>query len=449
VRDGLAKAALALNRWSDRYLPSALGIAALLTLASFLLAFAFGFRGAPPAERALRVAASWGGGLSGLLAFAMQMCLVMLTGYIVAESPLFRRALDALARVPGGPRAAVAWMGFVSMAMGLLNWGVSIVGSAVLTRAIARRRPDVDYRLLVAAAYLGLGCTWHAGLSASAPLAVAAQPNDFVTAGFITAPVPAAQTLASPLNLVLSGLTLLVMTALVALLHPRAQDTVRVDPALLREPEPEHDDAAGFLDRSGLLAWLLALAAGVYLVRLFGQRGLAALDINTVNASFLALGLALHGSLRSFGRAAARGVSYLHGIVIQFPLYAGIGAVIKDSGLASRAADLLVAHASPTSLPLLVYWYSGIVNYFVPSGGSKFAIEAPYLFPAAERLGVAPATVVLAYAWGDMMTDIIQPFWAIPLLGLARLDFRAIAGYCAILFLVYAALVSAAFALAY
>jgi short-chain fatty acids transporter len=450
VRDGLARAALALNRWSDRFLPSALGIAALLTLASFLLAGAFGFPDAAPTARVLRIATSWGAGLSGLLSFAMQMCLVMLTGYIVAESPLFRRALDALARVPNGPRAAVAWMGFVSMAMGLLNWGVSLVGGAVLTRAIARRRPEVDYRLLVAAAYLGMGCTWHAGLSASAPLAVAAQRNDFVTAGFIAAPVPAAQTLGSPLNLGLAGLAVLSMTALVALLHPRPQDAVRVDPALLREPEPEEDEpAAGFLDRSGLLAWLLALAAGVYLAQLFAQRGMGALDINAVNVSFFALGLALHGSLRSFGRAAARGVSHLHGIIIQFPLYAGIGAVIKDSGLAARIADLLVANASPSSLPLLVYWYSGIVNYFVPSGGSKFAIEAPYLFPAAARLGVEPAAVVLAYAWGDMMTDMIQPFWAIPLLGVARLDFRAIAGYCALLFLAYATLVSAAFALAY
>lgn len=449
MRDGLAKAALALNRWSERFLPSALGIAALLTLVSFLLAAAFGFRDSPPLERALRIATSWGSGLSGLLGFAMQMCLVMLTGYIVAESPLFRRALDALARVPRGPRAAVAWMGFVSMLMGLLNWGVSIVGSAVLTRAIARRRPDVDYRLLVASAYLGMGCTWHAGLSASAPLAVAAQPNDFVTAGFIAAPVPAAETLGSPLNLGLAALTLVAMTALVALLHPRPQDAVLVDPALLREPEPDVPESAGLVDRSGVVAWALALVVATYLARQFHERGVGALDINAVNVGFLALGLALHGSLRSFGSSAARGAAYLHGIIIQFPLYAGIGALIKDSGLAARIADLVVAHASPSSLPLLVYWYSGLVNYFVPSGGSKLAIEAPYLFPAAQQLGVAPAAVVLAYAWGDMMTDIIQPFWAIPLLSVARLDFRAIAGYCAIIFLVYAGLVSAAFALAY
>ena len=132
-----------------------------------------GYRGRVQLAASNESVQAWGGGLWGLLAFAMQMCLVMLTGYIVAVSPLFTRALDALARVPRGPRSAVAWMGLLSMTLGLLNWGVSIVGSAVLARALARRRGDVDYRLLVAAAYLGLGCTWHAGLSASAPMTVA------------------------------------------------------------------------------------------------------------------------------------------------------------------------------------------------------------------------------------------------------------------------------------
>jgi short-chain fatty acids transporter len=445
-----ARLALALNRWSDRYLPSALGIAVLLTFATFLLASVFGFQDVSVAERPLRAVQAWGGGLWGLLAFAMQMCLVMLTGYIVAVSPLFSRALDALARVPRGPRGAVAWMGLLSMTLGLLNWGVSIVGSAVLARALARRRRDVDYRLLVAAAYLGLGCTWHAGLSASAPMTVAAPRNDFVAAGFLSAPVPAAATIGSPFNIALTLIVVAAMTALVAALHPRREDTFVVDAELLAEPtEDEGGEEGGFVDRSPLVPALLAVFAAVYLARAFLARGLAALDINTVNLAFFALGLVLHGSLRSFGRAAARGAGYLHGIVIQFPLYAGMGALIKDSGLALRIAEGVVAHASARWMPLLVYWYSGIVNYFVPSGGSKFAIEAPYLFPAAGVLGVAPAAVVLAYAWGDMMTDVIQPFWAIPLLGVARLDFRAIAGYCAVIFLAYAALVSLAFAIAF
>lgn len=442
--------ALAMSRWSDRFLPSALGIAIVLTFVTFALASLFGFRDAAPAARPLRAAVAWGGGLWELLSFAMQMCLVMLTGYIVAVSPLFRRVLDALAGVPRGPRSAVAWMGFLSMALGLLNWGVSIVGSAVLARVVARRRPDVDYRLLVAAAYLGLGCTWHAGLSASAPMTVAAPRNDFVSAGFIAAPIPATETIGSPFNLGLTVVVLLAMTALVAALHPRREDAFVVDPALLAEPpEKDGEAASGWVDRSAVVPVLVAGAAAVYLASAFAKRGPRALDINTVNLAFFALGLVLHGSLRSFARAAAQGAGYLHGIVIQFPLYAGMGALIRDSGLAARIADLLVTHADGRWMPVLVYWYSGVVNYFVPSGGSKFAIEAPYLFPAAAALGVPASTIVLSYAWGDMMTDIIQPFWAIPLLGVARLDFRAIAGYCAVIFVVYAALVSAAFALAF
>ena len=175
-----ARLAVALNRWSDRWLPSALGIAVALSVATFALAFVFGYTGVPVAGRPLEALQAWGAGLSGLLAFAMQMCLVMLTGLHRGHEPAVPRGCWTRSRASrAGPRAAVAWMGFLSMALGLLNWGVSIVGGAVLARALARRRTDVDYRLLVAAAYLGLGCTWHAGLSASAPLTVAAREERF------------------------------------------------------------------------------------------------------------------------------------------------------------------------------------------------------------------------------------------------------------------------------
>lgn len=446
MRDVLGRAAVALNRFSERFLPSAFGLAVALTAITFALACAFGFSDANVLARPAMSIKAWGNGLSGLLSFAMQMCLVMMTGTIVAESPAFKRALTALSSIPRSPKQAVAWMGFLSMAMGLVHWGVSIVGSAVLARAIARKHANVDYRLLVAAAYLGLGCTWHAGLSASAPMSVAAAKNDFVAGGYLAAPVPASDTLGSAFNLGLAALVVLVMVLVVAWLHPDAEHTVTAPPNLLTEDNASQlEDAPGWLDRSRLAPYLLACLVGCYLCLVVREKGARGVDINTVNWAFLVIGLLLHGSLGSFSAAAVQGARSLHGIVIQFPLYAGMGALIKESGIATRLADLIVAHASAHRFPLLVYWYSGLVNYFVPSGGSKFAIEAPYLFPAAQTLGVAPSSVVLSYAWGDMMTDIIQPFWAIPLLAVARLDFRAISGYCMILFVVYAALVSAAF----
>jgi short-chain fatty acids transporter len=157
------------------------------------------------------------------------------------------------------------------------------------------------------------------------------------------------------------------------------------------------------------------------------------------------LGILLHRSPASVLVAAEQGSTLLAGVVLQFPFYAGMYGVIQGTGLGERLGAWIASAADPRLFPLLLYWYSGIVNYFVPSGGSKWAIEAPYLVDAAQRLGVSVDQVVVAYAWGDMATDLIQPFWALPLLAAARLDFRDIMGYAALVFIVYATLVSTAF----
>ena len=169
--------------------------------------------------------------------------------------------------------------------------------------------------------------------------------------------------------------------------------------------------------------------------------------LNVLNFTMLALGIALHRSAAALVAAAEDAGKLIFGIVLQFPLYAGMYGIIKETGLAEALARGFLSIASPQTYPLVVYWYSGLVNYFVPSGGSKWAIEAPYILSAGQSLGVPAAKVVTAYAWGDMMTDIIQPFWALPLLAAARLDFREILGFCMILFCIYAPVVSLAFLL--
>jgi short-chain fatty acids transporter len=131
--------------------------------------------------------------------------------------------------------------------------------------------------------------------------------------------------------------------------------------------------------------------------------------------------------------------------VLQFPLYAGVYGIFKATGLSDRIGEAFVSVSTPSTFPAIVYWYSGIVNYFVPSGGSKWAIEAPYLLKAAAELGVPAHKVVLAYAWGDMATDLIQPFWALPLLAVARIEFKEILGFLLLVFLIYVPVVSAAF----
>jgi short-chain fatty acids transporter len=185
-------------------------------------------------------------------------------------------------------------------------------------------------------------------------------------------------------------------------------------------------------------------AAGLCLSAL-ATGGWKQLNINLVNFLFLTLAVLLHRSPAALLRASEEAGGVLHGIVLQFPLYAGIYGIFRATGLTERMGETFVSLTSPSTFPAAVYLYSGVVNYFVPSGGSKWAIEAPYLLDAAARLGVEPRKVVLAYAWGDMATDLIQPFWALPLLTVARLEFKDILGFLLLAFFIYLPLVTLAF----
>ncbi|WNG23494.1 short-chain fatty acid transporter [Cystobacter fuscus] len=440
----LVRIAEALGRFSARYVPGSFAIAVLLSL--FTMGLAVGWTDTP----APRVLDAWGAGFWELLSFSMQMALVMFTGYLLALTRPVRALLEWLAGLARGPRSAVVLMALVSMGLAYLNWGLSLVASAMLVRFVARRRPEVDYRLLVACAYFGLGATWHAGLSASAPLLVAT-PGHFLEKQLGLIPIE--RTLLSPFNL---GLTAAVVTGLTLLawaLHPGPERAVRVDPKVLERfqdfepPErPVGHSPALWLDYAPVLTTVFGVLGLVWFARaLWLGGGWKALNLNAVNFLFLTLAVLLHGTPARLLKASEEAASVLHGIVLQFPLYAGIYGIFKATGLTERIGQLFVSLSTTATFPAIVYLYSGVVNYFVPSGGSKWAIEAPYLLEAARALGVAPEKVVLAYAWGDMATDLIQPFWALPLLAVARLDFKDILGFLLVAFVFYLPLVTLAF----
>ena len=437
----LSRVAVALTALSQRWIPSAFAIAVLLTFVTFAIAVG---AGATPKEALV----AWGNGFWTLLPFAMQMSLVILTGYIVSSAPAVERLFTRLASVPRSPRAAVVMMALVSMGLAWIHWGLSIVGCAMFVRHVARAQRRVDYRLLVAAAYFGMGATWHAGLSASAPLLVAT-PGHFLE-GRIGV-IPVTRTIFHPFNLTLTAIVVAVLALLAYLLHPREAEAVCIDDraldALGRFTPPMPPAAmspAAAIDHRWWLNGLIGATGTAWLAWYFATRGFS-LTLDVLNFAFLMLGILLHRSPASVLAAAEQGASLLAGVVLQFPFYAGMFGVIQGTGLGERIGAWIAEATNPRVFPLLLYWYSGIVNYFVPSGGSKWAIEAPYLVDAAQRLGLGVDQVVVAYAWGDMATDLIQPFWALPLLAAARLDFRDIMGYAALVFVVYAALVSLAF----
>jgi short-chain fatty acids transporter len=238
-------------------------------------------------------------------------------------------------------------------------------------------------------------------------------------------------------------------------MHPKKGDEIEADPALLKEseseapPKPKSQDMtpALRLENSPAINLIVGICGLIWLGWHFGQRGFAGINLDVVNFAFLMIGILLHWTPASFLRAAQEGGSFIWGVVVQFPFYAGIFGIIQFSGLATVMGDWFTAIATKETYPFIVVWYSGVLNYIVPSGGSKWAIEAPYIMAAAKNLGVSNAMTVIAYAWGDMVTDVIQPFWAIPLLGVAKLGFRDIMGYCMIYFLFYMVIISLGFLL--
>lgn len=446
----IERLAAALTRWCTRFIPDAYVIAGVLTLVVFGAAILA--TGSGP----VAVVRYWGEGFWGFVPFTLQMAMVILTGYVVADAPPVRRGLKRLAGWPQTPRSAIALVAVVSMALAWVNWGISIVASALIARRIRRRGLAVDFRLLVATAYLGLGCLWHAGLSASAPLTSSDPAQGFVQK-YLGAAVPVTRTVFSPFNLLLGAAVLVAMTVLAAAMHPRVPV---VAPPSGRdgqdEEDPEGDASAApgprpggtpaeWLERTPWINLLFGAASVGYLVLFVSDEGLRRVNINHVNLLFFGLGALLHRTPASLLASAERGGRYVWGVLLQFGLYAGAAGVLDKSGLAALLADGFVRIASPATFPLIVVWYSGVLNYVVPSGGAKWFIEVAYLAEASRALGVPMERTIVAYAWGDMFTDIIQPFWAIPLLSVARLGFRDIMGYCLLFFFVYAALVSGAF----
>ncbi len=395
-------------------------------------------------------------GMWKFLGFSMQMCLILVTGHALAASRPVARAIVRLANLPrSGPQAA-AMVGLIAALTGLINWGLGLVVGALLARevgrSLARRGVKAHYPLLVAAGYMGL-LVWHGGLSGSAPLTStthkeAAKVLPEASLVHIGDGISLADTLFSPMNLMVSlGLLVLIPTVL-WLLTPRDESQlVPFDTFDVAEPVCEQSEkpttVPEWLERTPWLAWLLAMALALAFVRFGQKKGLQSLGLNEVNTAMLALGLVLHGSLASYGRAvedAARGCA---GIIIQFPLYAGIMAMLSASGLIQALSEAL-AKGGETGVPILTFLSAGIVNFFVPSGGGQWGIQGPIALEAGAAVGVSPGKMVMAVAYGDQLTNMLQPFWALPLLAITGVKARDIVGFTAVVMLFAAAWIALA-----
>jgi short-chain fatty acids transporter len=424
-------------RLVQRWLPEPFIFAILLTFVAALVAMPLCH------QTPLEVVEHWGDGVWNLLEFAMQMALVLVCGSTLAAAPVIKRAINAIARLPQSAPAAIALVTVVSALSCWLNWGFGLIVGVVFAKAIARQRSDVDYRLLIASAYSGF-VVWHAGLSGSIPLTMATpgEALSMATSGALTDPVPLAQTIFDWHNLVTVLFVIIGITVANTLMHPK-QGILTVERSLLKDDDNTVTDNAESpktpaqrLERSKLLSWLVALMLVAYLIIHLIVRD-ATLDLGGVIMMFLALGLVLHSTPLDYVRAFGKATTGAAGIILQFPFYAGIMGIVTGVGLSGISLGGVLAEAciqisNPVTYPLLTFLCAAVLNLFVPSGGGHWAVQAPVMFTAGASLGVDPGLTGMAISWGDAWTNLIQPFWALPALAIARLNAKDIMGYCLI-----------------
>ncbi|WP_425842910.1 short-chain fatty acid transporter [Agrococcus sp. TSP3-2-1] len=423
----LARAMRPINNVVERWIPSALVFAIVLTLVVALLALTV------TQTNPVDLVKSWGDGLSGLLAFMTQMALILLLGHMLANTRPVRKLLSKLASLPQTPVQAYLFVFVVASVASLITWGLGLVVGGLLAREVAasgrERGLRLHFPMLVAAGFSGF-VVWHMGYSGSGPL-TAATPDSFIAEHLGGEVVPITETTFALPNLIGAVATIVVVAVALALVAPRGKDRIVELEMDLREQlvETEEDvvTPADRIDASRIVTLLVGAALVFYLVVHFVQGGTLTLDI--VNWSFLALIFLLVKNPFEIIRLTKEAASNVGEILLQFPLYAGILGMMTGSGLIQVFSDWFVAISTPTTFGVLALLSAGLVNFFVPSGGGQFAVQAPILLDAAERIGVDPAIPIMAVAYGDQWTNMIQPFWALPLLAIAGLKMRDILGY--------------------
>lgn len=435
-------------RW---LLPAPFTIAILLTFITMLLALFFG-RFTGDEGHMVQLLGNWYDGLwnAPLLAFAIQMMLILVLGHSLALAPMVGRFIERLIDAVRSPAAAAYLVCLSTMLLAFFNWGLCLVFGAIIARKTAERfatrGQSINYPLLGAAGYAGM-MVWHGGLSGSAPLKAVEKghvrelmtgiwPKERISE--LPELVPFTETVFGGMNITTSLLLLLVLPALMAVLARRAPatslPTQKFEPAVQAETKLK---GLARLDGNPVINGLVVLLilSTVIVVALQSSGGLSFMTPNFINLVLLGLGLLFHGSFQRFGAAVDQAISGASGILIQFPLYFGIMGIMRSTGLVEMLSGYFMSISNPLTFPLFTFASAGLVNIFVPSGGGQWAIQGPIIIQAATSLGVPVSKSIMAMAYGDQLTNMLQPFWALPLLGITGLKAREILPYTLLLML--------------
>ncbi len=419
----------------ERLIPDPFVFAVILTFVVAILAFTL-----LPSTTIGGIGIAWYNGLFNILTFAFQMVLILVTGYALASSRLIRVGLERLASLAKSPREAVSLTIVISMIASWLNWGFGLVVAGLLAREIAKR-VRLDFGWLVAAAYTGFVVSTE-GLSGSIVLSQATPGSVLNLVEKVTGHgLPLTQTVFARFTLI-PVLSLFILLPLIyRFTQPSANDSIMVDPERLRAEDnpktaPERSGALGaWLDRAWGLNLLLAVGGGFALVEHWKQAG-PSLDINSVILIFLLLGLVFYWKPIAYVEAVKNAARVTGPLILQYPLYGGIMGIMTASGLAVVISKAFLTFSTATSLPFWTYISSLVITLFIPSGGGHWAVQGPFVLAAARDLHASMAGTTMAVAMGESVANMLQPFFALPILAIAGIGMRRIMGFMVVTFVI-------------
>jgi short-chain fatty acids transporter len=430
---------MAMADWCERWFPDAF----VFALLGLIVVFIAGLFTGTPAGTLIKY---FGDGFWSLIPFTMQMALIIIGGYTVASSPPVQRLIVRLATVPRTPRGAAVLIALFSTLTSLVSWGLSLIMTGFLVRAVVKNVKGIDYRAIGAAGYLGLGTVWALGMSSSPALLMATPASIPPALLKISGVIPLSQTIYSWRSLATAGILIVVSTVIAYFSMPTRSDKTA---AFFKVPDENgvttlepRKTPAEWLEYSPLLSIVVVAMGFGYIAQVISARGFqAAVDLNTFNFIFIMFGLLLHWKPRSFVRAVNAAVPSTAGVLIQFPFYGGIFGIVTMSAISETLAHFFVRISTHGTFPVLVAMYSALLGLFVPSAGSKWIIEAPYVLQAAKDLQVNLGWVVQIYNTAESLPNLVNPFFMLPLVGILRIRARDLVGFALLYFFVNSILV--------
>lgn len=435
------------NNFFQRYFPSPLSIALLLSLFSFLLAFMLTKGGSSSIGYIGELANYWFAGVfkSSLLEFTIHMMLILVLGHVIALSKPAARVTDKMLAYCTTTARSAFLVSLLTVLVAFFNWGFALIFGAIFARKVGEKFQKeglaLNYPLVAVSAYVGM-MVWHGGLSGSAPITVAGAAHTYVNEIGV---ISIAETVFSSMNIFNSVLVILLIPLFFYFLGKKDQGVKVPNIQFKSEGKEENIDAKFPADRFENSSWVGIFFGSLLLIYFLvmswqktqaGASFFSILNLQSTNLLLLGLAFLLQGSIRSFLAAVNEAIGDVSGILIQFPIYFGIMGLIQGSGLAGMIADMFTQFSNEVTLPIFTFLSAGILNVFVPSGGGQWQIQAPIIIESASQSGVSIRKLIMAMSYGDQLTNMLQPFWALPLLGITQLSARDILPYCLLVFFV-------------